>query len=632
MNQRSAALLLLTCCIGMACPSRATLAATGERSSPPKIDAARLATLVDQLGDPEYAQRHAAMRELEQLGGLAIDELLQAAEQSDDLEVALRARWLVQSIPLSRPQDPPAVVELLDSYKSAGLSRRVTLMHKLLRLEDAAGIEPLARLLRLEQSPAAARAAAALLVREWSPGDAFFRSAMPAIRSGMGSSQRPAAEVVAAVLDVEEGRPQAIDRLMAAMDRLQGVSLESGETPVPVLDPADEAAEVSTGLAGSTSRIFDRCRLQALVTAGRRAEAVDEAAELLVAADDADEQAGFLIWCVEHDLADVVQSLEFDAAGSVDESVELTFAAAVALAAAGEAGRAEEVAAAASRLAAGESMDRLQAAVTLAKWGADEWAIREYRRILDDPQPQAIEYVLGAIMFSEFLHDRGQETEAAAALAAIFQPPAKGFRPPLAGNVDPDSILRQLDRDPRATRSRMLYFEACAAASRGETAVQRQKLEESVRTLPKDVDALIALHGLDDGTPLQQQAVRRQIDAALELIESEIAASPEEPNGYNEFAWLVANTVDASTPAELVAKATRSSQRSLDILETASYLDTLAHCHAAEGRFDRAVRTQSLAARYEPHNHTIHRNLERFRRQAAASGSDAAATATDPRP
>jgi tetratricopeptide (TPR) repeat protein len=618
MNQRSAALLLLACCLGIACPSTKPLAATGEQS-PPKVDRARLAALVDQLGDPEYAQRHAAMQELEQLGGLAIDQLLQAAEQSDDLEVALQARWLVHSIPLSRPQDPPAVVELLDSYKSASLSRRVTLMHRLLRLEDAAGIEPLARLLRLEQSPAAARAAAALLVREWSPDDPFFRGVIPAIRNGLGSSHRPTAELVAALVDVEEGRPQAIDELLATMDRLQGVSLESGETPVPALDPADDTSDLAAGLSESTTRIFQRCRLQALLAAGRQSQALDEAEVLLVASDDAEEQAGFLIWCVEHGLAAVVSSLDFDATGSVDESVELTFAAAVALAAVGEPARAEEVAAAASRLASGESMDRLQAAMLLAKWGADEWALREYRRILEDPQPQAVEYVLGAIMYSEFLHDRGQEAEAAAALAAIFQPPAKGFRPPLAGNVDPESILRQLDRDPRATRSRMLYFEACAAALRGDTAVQRQKLEESVRTLPKDVDALIALHGLEDATPLQLQAVRRQIDAALELIETEIRANPEEANGYNEFAWLVANTIDASTPPELVTRATRYSQRSLEIAETASYLDTLAHCHAAEGRFDRAVRTQSLAARYEPHNQTIHRNLERFRREAAGS-------------
>ena len=214
-------------------------------------------------------------------------------------------------------------------------------------------------------------------------------------------------------------------------------------------------------------------------------------------------------------------------------------------------------------------------------------------------------------MFSEFLHDQGREDEAAKALAAIFQP-----RP--RENVYPDTILRQLSREPATTRSRMLYFEAVAAADRGELGLQRQKLEESIRTSPKDVDALIALHGLADATPLQQQTVRQQIDAALAQIEREIAAKPDEPNGYNEYAWLAANTADRTTPPDRCTKATRYSQRSLELVfDNASYLDTLAHCHAAEGNFDRAIRAQTLAARYEPHNNTIRRNLARFQTLAA---------------
>ena len=314
---------------------------------------------------------------------------------------------------------------------------------------------------------------------------------------------------------------------------------------------------------------------------------------------------------MEHNLAEVVDTLRLTATGTVDDDLFMTFAAAVALTAAGHDDRGQQTAAAASRLAEGEAMDRLQAAVMLAKWGETEWASREYERIVGDPQAESIEFVLTAVMFSEFLHDQGREDEAAKALAAIFQP-----RP--RENVDPDTILRQLSREPATTRSRMLYFEAVAAADRGELGLQRQKLEESIRTSPKDVDALIALHGLADATPLQQQAVRQQIDAALAQIEREIAAKPDEPNGYNEYAWLAANTADRTTHPDRCTKATRYSQRSLELVfDNASYLDTLAHCHAAEGNFDRAIRAQTLAARYEPHNNTIRRNLARFQTLAA---------------
>lgn len=585
----------------------------GEPGGP--IETARLAALVEQLGDADYGRRHAAMRELEQLGGAAIDQLLEAAEGSSDLEIALRARWLVHAIPLSRPHDPPAVIRLLDDYKSAALSKRVSIMHRLLRLDDAAGIEPLSRLLRLEQSPAAARVAAALLAREWSPGDPFFRRMIPLIREGLGASKRPAAALLLAVVDLEDGRPGAIDKLATAREQLQAAAVEAGNMPVPALDASDEAADLSSGLTDSTNRVFDRLYLKALVTANRHPVALQLAAAMLAESRETkgDEAAAFLAWCVEHGLAEVVEELTFTATGTVDDDLYLSFAAAVALTATGQIDRGEQTAAAASRLATGESIERLQVAVMLAKWGATEWATREYAAVVGDPQAQAIEFVLTAVMFSEFLHDQGLEDEAAAALASIFKP-----RPGI--NVEPDTVLRQLDREPASTRSRMLYFEAEAAAARGELGVQRQKLEESIRTSPKDVDALIALHNLADGTPLQRQAVRRQIDAALAQIEQVITAKPDEPNGYNEYAWLAANTADDTSPPDRLAKATGYSQRSLELaFDNASYLDTLAHCHAAEGNFDRAIRAQSLAARYEPHNNTIRRNLERFQALAAAA-------------
>lgn len=620
-------LVQVTLLVTIVAGSGSAMAARAAVESGSPVDTARLAALIAQLGDPDYSQRDAAMQELEQLGGAAIDQLLEAAEGSSDLEIALRARWLVHSIPLQRPHDPPAVADLLDDYKAASLSARITIMHRLLRLDDAAGIEPLGRLLRLEQSAAAARVAAALLTREWSPGDPFFREMMPLIRTGLGSSQRPTAAMVQAVLAFEEGQPAALEALSAARGHLRKATVDAGDMPLPALEAADDAADLSGGLTASTNRIFDRVYLKALVAAEEKPQALRLATEMLAEnrENKGEEAAAFLAWCVEHQLPEIVDTLAFTSNGSVDDDLFLTFAAAVALRKLGQTDRAEEAAAVASRLAKSESMDRLQAAVMLAKWGASEWATREYEAIVNDPDAPAIEFVLTAVMYSEFLHDLQQEDRAAETLAVVFQP-----RP--RENVDPETVLRQLDREPATTRSRMLYFEAAAAGARGERGLQRQKLEESIRTSPKDVDALIALHAFDEGTPLQRQTVREQIDKALAQIEREIANLPDEPNGYNEYAWLAANTADETTPPDRLAKATRYSQRSLEIsFDNASYLDTLAHCHAAEGHFERAIRTQTLAARYEPHNRTIHRNLERFRALAAESPAAGSADASDAR-
>ena len=58
--------------------------------------AAALEALVEQLGDSSYAVRERASQRLAAAGATAADVLLAAAEQSDYLEVALRARWLAE--------------------------------------------------------------------------------------------------------------------------------------------------------------------------------------------------------------------------------------------------------------------------------------------------------------------------------------------------------------------------------------------------------------------------------------------------------------------------------------------------------------------------------------------------------
>ena len=73
----------------------------------------------------------------------------------------------------------------------------------------------------------------------------------------------------------------------------------------------------------------------------------------------------------------------------------------------------------AERLAAeDEFTSRLQIAMVLARWGADDWAEREYRGILDNEASPHATRALTAILCSEFLHDRQRHADAAAVLTA----------------------------------------------------------------------------------------------------------------------------------------------------------------------------------------------------------------------
>ena len=579
--------------------------------------AEEIARLVAGLGAADYAEREEAASRLAAIGAAAVDPLLTAAETSDDLEVALRARWIVDTIPLETGRDPPEVAKLLDKYKKQGLAERVQSMHRLLRVDHDGGIEPLARIVRLDRSPTGSRVAAALLAREWRPDDPYWPGMRDRIASGLGASTRPAAAFLRAVVDFSgaadsAGRDRALAGVARAFEALTRTAADGPGVARPDANGAAGDTAASEGLTETTLRIFERCRIEMLLAAGHRAEAVTEAGRLLDACFAADkdpstsgeEAAATLAWLVEHGLPEGVDLLAANHPVLIRDDPLVGYAAAIAERARGRAADADRLASEAFAKPAGsnaEFVDRLQTAILLAKWGAADWAAREYAALVDNPKTPAAQFALAAIMYSEFLHDQEREDEAAACLELLIE-----GRKGNAGGGDP--ILQQIGREPQSIRSRMHFFAACAAAARGDAAGRRQAIDAAIKAQPKDVDALIALYTLPDNSPEQRADAAARVKRALKQIENEIQALPDDANGYNEYAWLVANTEGD------LQKATRYSKTSLvKSFDSSSYLDTLAHCHAAAGNKELAIRTQVLALRQEPHNRTIRRNLERFR-------------------
>jgi len=568
-----------------------------------------IAQLVAALGDSDYAERERAARQLEALGGRSADALLTAAETSADLEVALRARALAEAIPPTSPRDPPEVAAELQRYATADFPTRSRIMHRLLRLDDDAGIEPLARIVRLDRAAAGARVAAALLAREYRPGDPFWPLLRPRIEAGLGESGRPAARFLRAVVAASEAAaPQAvaaaIDEAAAALDRLEGAIEQQGDEPAG--DDGDAEAPVRL--------VLQRCLIDLELAAGRREAALERLRRLFAAdweREDAKEDgrtAAGLIWAVEHGLPEAVELLEKRWPGLTIDDPVTAYAAAVALAARGDRERAVRLADAAfasAQAAAGGFTARLRSGVLLAKWGATDWAIREYRAVCEDPQSPAIEFVLVGISFAELLHDLGRDDEAAEVLRRVADGRGEGAD-------EAEELLRRLERDPALLRARAVYFASCAAAARGDAVRRRQLLDEATQRPAREVDALIARYESSAGDAAARADARILVGRALERIEEEIQSLPEEPNGYNEYAWLVANTEGD------VKKAIRYSKKSLDLSpDNTSYLDTLAHCRFAAGDRGAAVRIQTLAHREEPHSRTIRRNLDRFRAAAA---------------
>lgn len=574
-----------------------------------------VAALIRQLGDDDFALRESAAARLATLGSEVSDALLAAAESSPDLEVALKARWLVESLPLVTSDDPPEVAALLDSFSRSDYDGRVRLMHGLVRLDDDAGIEPLARIVRLERTAAGSRIAAALLVREWQPDNPFWPGMAPRITAGLGPSSRPAARFLRALVAASQAASPAAagprcDEAAAALAML-GHPDAGGPRAGDFQDPTDLPLGDAT-----TLRIFRRGMIDLFIAAGRRDEALAEAERLLQAcrggANEEQLTAEEVVWLADHGLPEAADLLtERLAAMNNDDTTErqplVAYAVAVAQRRRAAADTAAALADRARRWLSGADGDlgrRLQTAMILARWGAADWAVDEYESITANPESPAGEFALAGILSSEFLHDQERDAEAANMLRRVLE-----GRGPDDGM---DQILMRLERDPRAIRSRMLYFQACDAASRGDGGGQRRLLEESLKANPKDVDTLIAWYRLATSAEAKADAQGR-VARALEQIDEEIQAVPDDPNGYNEYAWLVANTEGD------IRRATRYAKRSLErSFDSASYLDTLAHCRAAGGDLVGAVRTQLVAARQEPHSLAIRRNLQRFRTAAAA--------------
>jgi hypothetical protein len=597
--------LVATCLVATCLAATCLVAAWPPRAgatSPP----ADVAALVADLGAADAAVREQATARLAADVAGASDALLAAAESATDPEVALRARWLLDSLPLAAPHDAPEAADVLARLATAtGTDRRLAL-HELLRLDREAGIEPLARLVRLDRPATEAVTAAALLAGEWRPDTAAWQRVRGNIVAGLGPSDRPAARFLRAL-----AAAGAASTAAAAADSCTAAVAAVEQLAVAGADPA------AVG-------VLRRCLAALLARSGRRDEAVAEADRLFAARASAagDARGAFdLVWLAAHGLPDAVDAFRSRYGERLDREPLLAYAAAVAERARGreaEAGVAADAAFAAAATDDPDVADRLRLALLLCRWGAFDWAAREYEAVLNAADDDPARFALGGVYLAESLHDQGRDAEAAAVLGRVLQ----GH-----GSVSAKDMLERVERDPAVVRARMHFFESCDAAVRGDVAATRRCLEDGLRSFPQEVDALIGLFRLPDATAAERAEARRLVEAAADRIEDRIEALPENTDAYNEYAWLVANTVGDFSRAERYARVAIGRHARLLLesrqaspfdggLDSSSYLDTLAHCRAAAGDLPGAIRIQSLAVALEPHGRILRLNLEAFQARA----------------
>src|SRR5262245_25786691 len=157
---------------------------------------AQIAKLIEQLGDTQYHAREKAQEELHRIGIAAFDALL-AAQDHGDIEIAMRARYLVRSMPIawSKDSDARELKQFFKDYSSRDREERATRAQQFSKLDDPEGTAALCRIVRFDVDRVLSKEAAVLgLNRPWPETPEARQRRAEAIRQEVANSKRAGAE------------------------------------------------------------------------------------------------------------------------------------------------------------------------------------------------------------------------------------------------------------------------------------------------------------------------------------------------------------------------------------------------------------------------------------------------------
>ena len=564
------------------------------------------AALIRELGAADYASRERAQAKLRLMGLDVFDELYDA-QASDDIEIALRARYLLRSLTVrwSQDDDPLPVKELLRAYGDSSEDERRSLIEQLAKLPESQGVKAICRVVRFETSNVLSKRAA-LLIMQRKTGSASppLESQSDVIAETLGASRREAASWL---------------RLYASTLRDPAGTLQDWER----ISAQEEQTFQNTPDRSAPDIVRDlfRWRADLLERVGRKAESLAVILKTIDLLDGTRQQLVDAVdWLLERRAWSTIMDVSKRFPERFQGSPLLLYRLAEAQSQSGQREAAEETAQQALKSNQDTQLEHLQAAFSLQERGLFEWSEREYRQVLERVPPGMPEGFQARLLFSEMLHDLLREQDAATALRDIVEASEK--------DENIRFLIARFRNQPGSVASRMYYFLAEHARASGDEKQQIEHLKKAVQFDPTDADVLIGMYRASHSDPSWRKETLELISNAVkafreEVRDCEVQAAEAQTEGdredihrdlasaHNQLAWLVANTVGDYD------EALRSSQRSLELRpETAGYLDTLGQCYYAKADYKNAVVHQSRAAELDPHSRQISRQLEFFRRAA----------------
>jgi lipopolysaccharide biosynthesis regulator YciM len=558
--------------------------------------------LIAMLGDKDFFVRQKAEQELTKIGFGAIDALAEAAD-SDDMEIVARSDRLLRAIRSNWTQsgDPPPVVQALSDYEAQDDASREARITSLIALADQQGVPAVCRVICYDRSPLMSKTAAVRLMESLS-GKTVNRELATDIRKRLspnwpGARSRMAAQWVLSWLAAGND-PEAVAAVLT--------KVAAGEDDLIRRRPRESSPAILEGLL--------QLQIAALRNAHRGSEAAAVVSRLMsLHHGDPAALARLIQWLIDQKDWPATRLVEERFRSTIAASPDLLYLMAEAQALRGDAAVADRTAEQALKLNP-EIDDRslsahLQAGRMLEDRGRADWAIHEWDSVARRaPAGSTVGTVAGHYL-GELYHDLERDDQAAATLARLEKAfPGRTDQYKLFGNDD-SLTLGEL-------RARRHFYEACHWREKGDRVKQRAALDAALASPGYDIEVLIECFRLPDASADYRANAHKLIVKRLNELREQIGDNNNNGNGAqscNEFAWLVANTEGD------LDEALRYSKRSLELTSenNGSYLDTLAHVYYAKGDLDEAVKQQTAAAASLPHNRTIVKQLEVYRKKVA---------------
>ncbi len=587
---------------------------------------------IDLLGSDSYAMRLRAQSEIRRLGLMPLD-LLHEASNSDDKEISLAARQLISSLDISWAfdSDPAIVREVLEDY---GVRRneadRRTQINRLAQLPDRVGLAALCRLVRFETSLRLSREAALLVMQQPPEIDGMGPAlAVQVIRGELGTNQRPGSVWLRAYAeDLRHNEYDALgwQNLIAAERRL----LDHHRSQQTDVDAVLELIRVCAVRASAADDREEAVRLavEALELVPPKSSAVLEAAH----------------WALDHDLNDVIKVFYQRQTRLFDRDPLLLYARAEASLVEGDIEQAEQLAQKARQIRAlppldseagqqlrPEQKDALAhkhqvVAVALQKRGRFDWAIREFRHIVDSLPVDTTVSATTRWKLSDLYAKLLRHQDVLDILSPLYDR--------LQRDNELERRLRGESVSARPMQIRLLWHRGLRAAEQGQIEQAQRALTEAFHLSGKNSDILIAMYRLE-ADQKWRATVQREVEKLTALLEERIRieernyressnplANANLAEALNEFAWLVSNTFGDQP------RALQYSLRSLKLQpDDPMLLDTCGRCYYALGDLENALRKQTRAAKLAPEQPDVQRQWAEFlaARDAVPKSDDPAA-------